>query len=211
MNSKVKLKRILKFYGGVALNKSTVKLFYSYCHKDESYREKMEVSLSVLRQNGLLKEWHDRMILPGQHLSKAIRKQIEGSDIVVFLVSPDFLNSPACTEEWHLAKSMVDNGGKRLCSVILRDCAWKDFDDMSDYLVLPRDGISIANWENQDSVWMSVYDEIQSVIEDINKTFEVRQEIKDNLSSIEFCSQTQEQISLSDLFCIPSAVCFLQR
>lgn len=52
-------------------SKFTIKLFYSYSHKDQQHREKMEKSLTLLRdQDGILKDWSDQQILPGQHISK---------------------------------------------------------------------------------------------------------------------------------------------
>ena len=121
-----------------------LKLFYSYCHTDEEYRESMERSLSILRRKSILKEWSDRKILAGQKLSKRIIKEMEKSNIIVFLVSPHFLDSDACIDEWNKAKSMVEAGGKTLISVIVRDCPWQEFDDMAEYLALPTEGIPIS-------------------------------------------------------------------
>ncbi len=182
---------------------STAKLFYSYCHADENHREEMEKSLSILRRNKLLLEWCDRKIIAGQTIPTTIHKEMEDSDIVVFLISRSFLNSEACMSEWGLAKSMQNSRCKRLISVIVSPSSWEDFDDLSDYLVLPEDGVPITLWNNVDEAWKNVYDGIKSVIEDIRKSFEVKIEFKESLSSIEFCSQSQERISLEDIFVFP--------
>ena len=50
-------------------------LFYSYSHKDAQYRDNMETALSLLRREGLLKDWSDLNILPGQSISKEIRER----------------------------------------------------------------------------------------------------------------------------------------
>ena len=39
-----------------------IKLFYSYSHKDAKYREELEKHLTILRDNGLIEEWHDGKI-----------------------------------------------------------------------------------------------------------------------------------------------------
>ena len=58
--------------------KFTVKLFYSYSHKDYQHREKMEKSLTLLRdQNGILKDWSDQQILPGEHISERNSRENE--------------------------------------------------------------------------------------------------------------------------------------
>ena len=73
--------------------KYRVNLFYSYCHKDESYRERMETALAPLRANGFLIEWSDRKTITGTPLSPQIISKLDSSDLVVCLVSPDFLDS----------------------------------------------------------------------------------------------------------------------
>lgn len=181
-----------------------LKLFYSYCHTDEEYRESMERSLSILRGKSILKEWSDRKILAGQKLSKRIIKEMEKSNIIVFLVSPHFLDSDACIEEWNKAKLMVEDGGKTLISVIVRDCPWQDFDDMAEYLALPTDGKPISQWDDQDTAWKIVYEGIKDVIDSIHKSFDLHPEFKRNISSLEFCSQSKEVVFLDDLFVFPN-------
>ncbi len=39
-----------------------LELFYSYAHKDERLRQKLETHLSNLQQQGLIFPWHDRNI-----------------------------------------------------------------------------------------------------------------------------------------------------
>ena len=56
----------------------TIKLFYSYCHKDSKHREDMEKSLTLLRdQDGILKYWSDQQILPGQDIPERIEERIK--------------------------------------------------------------------------------------------------------------------------------------
>ncbi len=163
----------------------------------------MQKSLSILKHNNLLQDWCDRKIIAGQKISDRIVKEMNSSDIVVFLISPDFLSSQACKDEWELANMMASKGCLRLVTIILRDCAWTDYDDMADYLALPKDGKPIDLWDNVDTAWKSVYEGIKVVIEDIQNTFSVKSEFKDSISSIEFCSLSEEQISLDDIFVFP--------
>ena len=54
-------------------------LFYSYSHKDEALRDKLETYLSFLKRQGFIGGWHDRPITAGtewegqldQHLGAA--------------------------------------------------------------------------------------------------------------------------------------------
>ena len=76
-----------------SLSAPSIKLFYSYSHKDTKYQERMETTLALLQQEGLLDQWSDRRILPGQPIPGNIREQLDQAAIVVFLLSPDFIAS----------------------------------------------------------------------------------------------------------------------
>ena len=183
--------------------KYRVNLFYSYCHKDEHYRERMESALVILREEGSLTEWSDRRIIPGTPFPPQIIEKLSGSELAVFLVSPDFLASPACTDEWRRARKNAKETGPKLVPIILKTCAWKDFDTMKDYLALPRDGKPISQWDDEDAAWQDVYEQIKRVLEEIRFTFDVKEEYRQEISRVDFISQSQQDIEISDLFVFP--------
>ena len=43
-------------------------LFFSYSHKDEVLRDRLEVHLSALKREGAISTWHDRRITAGDVL-----------------------------------------------------------------------------------------------------------------------------------------------
>lgn len=180
-----------------------VKLFYSYCHADESYRNSLDKALTTLKQNNLLTDWHDRKIIAGQSITEKIRNEMSSSDIIVFLLSPDFIASPSCIDEWKMAKEMAKQSPIELVPVIVRPCAWSDFDGMSEILVLPTDGKAVSTWSNADAAWLDVHDGLKRVITKIRNTFKSKEKFTDQLMGLEFCSQHQEKISLEDLFVFP--------
>ena len=87
-----------------------MQLFYSYCHKDDQYRDAMEQSLTLLKRKQLLQQWSDHKILPGQHISATVMHKMEQADIIVFLFSPDFIASEECTNEWNHALNLASSG-----------------------------------------------------------------------------------------------------
>ena len=90
----------------------TLRLFYSYSHKDSKHREKMEQSLTLLRdQDGILKDWSDRQILPGQRISRKLQEKMGKTDIFVFLLSHHFIASPECRKEWSQAVYVFSENG----------------------------------------------------------------------------------------------------
>ena len=73
-----------------------VTVFYSYSHKDEAFKEQLDTHLALLRRKKLIKTWHDRRIIPGQDWESSIDRQLDESDIILLLVSPDFIASDYC-------------------------------------------------------------------------------------------------------------------
>lgn len=178
-------------------------LFYSYCHKDEHYRERIQVALALLKDNGLLSEWHDRKIISGTPFSPQIIEKLNSSDVVVYLVSPYFLNSVACKDEWRRVRQTAKETGQRLVPIILKPCNWMDFDQMSEYPASPRDGKPISTWDDEDEAWVDVYKQIKCVLEDVRNTFDVREEYRKEIGEIEFISQNRQDIRIDDLFVFP--------
>lgn len=146
-------------------------LFYSYSHKDAQYRDDMETALSLLKRNNLLKDWSDLKILPGQSIPKEVRKKMDEADILVFLLSTDFIASDECMKEWEYAKQLTTKGKPIFrIPIILRDCPWKDLLSNDNIKALPNDGMAVANFDNKDTAWMQVYEGIKSVINQLKKT-----------------------------------------
>jgi len=78
-------------------SKVPISVFYSYSHKDKAYRDKLKTHLSVMRRQGLISEWYDQDIMPGQEWNNEINKHLRTADIILLLVSPDFLDSDYCS------------------------------------------------------------------------------------------------------------------
>ena len=70
-----------------------ISLFCSYSHKDADLRRKLETHLSALRHGGLIAEWNDRKLEPGDAWKDKIDRHLTSADIVLLLVSSDFLAS----------------------------------------------------------------------------------------------------------------------
>ena len=180
-----------------------MKLFYSYCHKDPKFKETMERTLKLLEDDGL-RQWSDGCILPGQHIDKAIKRNMEESDIFAFLISRDFLASEECKKEWSYAKQLSQNGKARIIPIIIRQCSWRDFDDMREFLVLPQDGKPVTQFNDRDTAWQQIYEGIKGVINDIRINFTPKKEYISEISGTDFISQRKQNITLDDLFVFPS-------
>lgn len=184
---------------------SSLNFFYSYCHLDNDHRHELEKHLSMLVRNKIINQWYDGHITAGSPWETKILENLEKADIVVFLVTKNWLNSEACIEEWVQSKKFVkDQPNKRLIPIIATDCAWKDFDDMGAMLALPSEGRAVTKWKPMDAAWLDVYEGIKNAAIEVKKNFKLKPKFEDELKNIEFCSANSEDILLEDVFVFPN-------
>lgn len=159
----------------------------------------MEQSLSILKSDGLLHDWSDKSILPGQNITTAIDAQLDTSNIIVFLLSPDFLASKACLHEWERAKTLADGNAPIFrIPIVVRPCAWNDFLGEDDLLALPSDGRPIVSFPDPDDAWLQIHEGIKTVAEELRATFSPKDEFLAALEYTDFISEGH--LALSDLF-----------
>ena len=181
---------------------SPIKLIYSYSHLDSHFRSSMEGSLALLKREGLLQDWSDNQILPGQEITATVRANMDNADIIVFLLSRDFLASTECMKEWDYAKQRAREGRPLVrIPIILRDCPWLDLLRTDDIKALPKDGVPVAKFDDQDTAWRQVYEGIKAVVEELKATFTVKPEFIRDMAKTDFLAQ--RHIDLRDIFVFP--------
>jgi TIR domain len=143
------------------------KVFISYSHKDEELRDQLEVQLAILKRQGLVETWHDRRMIAGDRLDWSIDKNLNEADIILLLLSPDFLNSDYCYKmEKAVALERAQAGNARLISVVLRPCDWKHT-DLPFYVVTPKDAKPVTQWPDRDEAFLDVVNEIRRAIDSL--------------------------------------------
>lgn len=73
-----------------------IKIFLAYTHKDENLLANLRIHLSPIEQIDLIEIWYDRNISAGKEWEQQVNQQLYESQIILLLVSPDFLASKYC-------------------------------------------------------------------------------------------------------------------
>lgn len=131
-------------------------VFFSYSHHDEALRDQLEVQLAMLKHQGIIEAWHDRRIGAGQDLDDAIDAHVRSDEIILLLISPDFIASPYCYAiEARTAMERHASGDAIVIPVILRPCDWHPapFGRLN---ATPPDGKPVTLWPNQDQAFLEV-------------------------------------------------------
>src|SRR5215469_7999093 len=148
----------------MAVERPLVEVFCSYAHEDEAWLRKLEAHLSLLRRQGLLSLWHDRLLAPGTDWTRDIDAHLETSAVVLLLVSSDFLSSDYCYElEMQYALQRHRDGLARVVPIIVRACDWQNA-PFGKLQMLPRNGKPLASWEDPDEALFEIALGIRAVL-----------------------------------------------
>ncbi|TWB56132.1 toll/interleukin-1 receptor domain-containing protein [Nitrospirillum viridazoti] len=135
------------------------RVFCSYSHADEALRKRLDVHLVPYKRQGVT-VWNDREMLAGDQLDETIRQELAVADVILLLLSPDFIASPYCYDvEMQRAIERNQKGECRVIPVILRPCAWLST-PLKSLLAVPKDGKPVTQWPDEDLVLHDVATEI---------------------------------------------------
>jgi hypothetical protein len=132
-------------------------------------RDQLEKHLVALQRQGVISSWHDRRITAGTELADAIDGHLDAADVILLLISPDFIASDYCYDrEMKRAMERHRKGEARVIPVILRPCDWKDL-PFGTLLATPRDGRAITMWPNGDEAFLDVVTSIKRALNEMGR------------------------------------------
>lgn len=146
--------------------KKTLKIFLSYSHKDEAIRLEFETYLKNLKRRRSFIVWHDGDIDAGDEWDKEIKQHLSQADIVLLLISENFMASDYCYNV-EMTESLEKHrkGEARVVPIILRPSTWKKEEPLQKLQALPRRGQPITLWPNRDEAFMNVIEGIEKIID----------------------------------------------
>src|SRR5947209_2666795 len=103
-----------------------VKIFLCYAREDEPLLNKLKSHLRPLQREGLIEVWYDRDISAGTDWETEIKQHLNTAQIVLLLVSPDFMDSDYCygkEMQWALERHV--KGEAKVIPIILEYVYWQ--------------------------------------------------------------------------------------
>jgi len=143
--------------------------FVSYCHADEQYRAELDKHLSLLRRQGLVDIWSDHRIPPGGEIEAHISAELDAADLVILLVSSDFMNSDYCYGvEVQRAMERHHAGSAIVVPIIVRPCDWTS-SPLGGLKALPKDAKPLVKWATLDDAFLDVVQSLRRLITEQTK------------------------------------------
>jgi len=149
---------------GTPTSPATIEVFYSYAHEDEELVKELRKHLSILKRQGVIRDWYDREITAGTDWKGQIDQHLNSAEVLLLLVSADFLASDYCYDvEMTRALERHDQSEARVIPVILRPVDWKGA-PFGKLQSLPTDGKPVTSWTSRDEAFTDVAGGIRQAV-----------------------------------------------
>lgn len=147
-----------------------LKLFFSYSHEDEAFKNKLNKHLKMLQRLNVISAWQDRDISAGSEWEEEILGNLEAADIILLLVSDNFLASDYCWDkEMERALQRHAEGTARVIPIILKPVDGWYQAPFGKLQALPKDAKPISSWSNEDEAYTNIAAGIRKVAENMSK------------------------------------------
>src|SRR3989442_1215578 len=144
-----------------------IKIFFCYAREDELLLNKLKTHLKPLQRQGLIDLWHDRDISAGREWEQEIKKHMNAVQIILLLVSPDFMDSDYCYGiEMQRAIERHERGEARVIPIIIRNVYWQGA-PFGKLQALPKDGKPVTSWRNRAEAFVDITKELQRAVEEL--------------------------------------------
>lgn len=146
-----------------------INVFFSYSHIDKKIREDIDKHLSVLKRSNIIETWYDNEIPAGDDFDHVIKEELEKADIILLLVSADFLHSSYCQDvEMKRALQKYRSGEAKVIPIIVDTCDWRHT-ELGNLKSIPTNGKEITKYRNRREAYQNITNEIRDIAFSLNK------------------------------------------
>jgi len=149
--------------------KSPIEVFISYSRKDKLLRDQLAAQLTNLRKQNIIRDWFDGDIVPGTEWKKQIQAHMESAQIILLLISADFMTLDFCySPEMTRVLERNEAGDARVIPILLRPTDYEGA-PFAELPIYPSDGRPLTLWTNQDEAFTDIINGIKRAINDLKK------------------------------------------
>ena len=155
----------------IPASSGAVEIFISYVRADEAMRSELAKQLKQMKREGLITEWYADNIEAGKEQIEEAKAHLNSAQIILLLVSPDFLDSDY-HYDFEMARALERHtaGTARVIPIILRNTEGWEKTEFHKLLALPRDGRPVKQWSDRDEAFAKIAKEIRLVAEKLKNT-----------------------------------------
>lgn len=133
-------------------------------NSDRDLRISLDRYVQQLLRNGEVSIWNTEQVLPGEEKDTVCYQQLEKADLVLLLISQDFLADQSCYDRALQALEMCrKNPAKKMASVLLRPSSIADT-PLKDLAQLPLPEVCITQYKDPEQGFWDAYQGIKKII-----------------------------------------------
>ncbi|GER90979.1 hypothetical protein KDW_51410 [Dictyobacter vulcani] len=146
-----------------------VSIFVSYASEDERIYARLDKHFATMKRNGTISVLRFDDILAGQSSMETVTEYLNEADIVLLLISPDFMASDNLYEnELKPAFKRRAQGLTSVIPILVRPTTgWNEDRNLHGLWVLPVNKTPVSRWDDIDSALLSVAKEVRRVVDTI--------------------------------------------
>lgn len=145
-----------------------INIFIAYTQEDRPALLELEAHLSVLERLRMVdKIWYDGMVQVGANWEDTVLDALHNADIILLLVSADFIASDFCYHQEMLQAVELHEAGKvKTLPIIVRPCLWQKAPFAKLKPILPQNGTPVGSksWQHEDEPYVEITEEIERII-----------------------------------------------
>jgi tetratricopeptide (TPR) repeat protein len=144
----------------------SITIFFSYSHKDKQLLKELEKYLIPLQRQGLIERWYNSMVFPDENRRQKVDTYLNMAQIILLLISPDFLASDYCYIEMQKALELHQANQARVVPILLRPVDWENT-PFAHIQALPTNNRPITLWDNLSKALVDVATGVRRAVEEL--------------------------------------------
>lgn len=146
-----------------------MQIIICYANKDKAAVTRLEKTLKPSCNTGHFRIWHRGLSLAGADYRQQESDKLNEADIVLLLISPDFMSDEDCQRIVERAMDKHFSGKASVIPVDLRP-ANKDGAQFAALSAVPRDSVPISQRKNKDQAWAEVAEGVLRVAKNMRES-----------------------------------------
>lgn len=143
-----------------------IEICCAYVSEDRHWLNELTMHLSALQRQGMITLWHEQAVNAGSSSPQEIDRHLQTAQIILLLISADFLASEYCSgPAMQRALERHQAGDAKILPLLLHPVSWMD-SPFRQLAVLPLHGKPISTWAQSDEAFYTIARTIREVVKE---------------------------------------------
>lgn len=140
-----------------------IAVYYSFHREDRNLLSELDMRLVGLKRRGYIITWHVGLIEAGGRIEQEDAVHWEQAQIILLLISPEYLADDRCYKQVELAVARAEQGLSQVIPVLI-NATNLEHTPLHQFQSLPKDGRPLSRWRHKDLALADVADGIGSAV-----------------------------------------------